>query len=733
MGINKNQKFKLATVSVTNDKFKSNKKIRRFFKAIGKVFSITAISAIAVMLITVCIVACAGIIYFDNYETSNPIRLEDYATGSHGNSKILAYDSNGNEVLVQELQGEKNKVWATINEIPQDLQDAVIAIEDERFYSHYGVDWKRTAGAFLNEVVSVYATQQGGSTITQQLIKNLTGESEVTLERKFNEILQALELERKYSKAEILEVYLNEIYLSNNCYGVQAASRRYFDKDVNELNLAECATLAVITNAPTYYDPILNPDNNKVRQEYCLSKMLELGMISEDEYNEAVNYKLIFHTSDDTDESTTTTNTQFSYYTDYVIETVIDDLMKEYDYTYDRARELVMGGGLTIYSAVDLEIQEKIEYIYENKTAGFNDDELQSAVVLMKYDGQVVGMVGGAGEKTDSLSFNRAVHSKRPPGSTMKPLSVYSYGIENNLLTWSSLYLDYAVVLNGKLYPQNVDRTHGTGKMVTIQYAISRSTNTVAVRLAQEFSVKNLYNFVQNNYHITTLEDSDMALSPMALGGMTHGVKVIEMAAAYQVFGNGGIYNSPYCYYEVRDSEGKILLSKKSQSDIAISADTAWVMNKLLQTVTAPGQGGTGQKFGLSAYGIETFGKSGSTNDYCDVWFCGGSPYYVAAVWTGFDESKPINVYAGNTSGIIWSAVMKSVHSDLSSAKFTPSENIIELDYCTISGLIAGEHCESIQKGWYKISNTGDTCTTCQERFEETTPPVETPEENPAE
>ena len=732
MGINKNQKFKLSTVSVSNDKFKSNKKIRRFFKAIGKVFSITAVSALAVMLITVCIVACAGIIYFDNYENSNPIYLEDYATGSHGNSQIIAYDANGNEVVVQELQGEKNKIWVSINKIPKNLQNAVVAIEDERFYSHYGVDWKRTAGAFLNEVVSVYATQQGGSTITQQLIKNLTGESEVTLERKFNEILQALELERRYNKAEILEVYLNEIYLSNGCYGVQSAAKSYFGKDVSELNLAECATLAVITNAPTYYDPLLNPDNNKVRQEYCLRKMLELEMISQEEYDEAINYRLVFKSSDDTVEDTTP-KTQFSYYTDYVIETVIDDLMKEYGYTYNRARELVMGGGLKIYSAVDLEIQEKIEYIYENKTAGFNDDALQSAVVLMKYDGQVVGMVGGAGEKTDSLSFNRAVHSKRPPGSTMKPFSFYSYGIENNLLTWSSLYLDKAITLNGKLYPQNVDRTFGTGKMVTIQYAISRSTNTVAVRLAQEISVNNLFTFVKDTYHITTLEPSDAAISPMALGGMTHGVKVIEMAAAYQVFGNGGIYNSPYCYYEVRDSEGKILLSKKSTPDIAISADTAWVMNKLLQTVTAPGQGGTGQRFGLSAYGIETFGKSGSTNDYCDVWFCGGSPYYVAAVWTGFDESKPINVYAGNTSGIIWSAVMKSVHSNLPSAQFTPSENIIELDYCTISGLIAGEHCESTEKGWYKLSNTGDTCTTCQESLEEPVPPEVTPEQIPAE
>lgn len=721
MGSNKNQKFKMATVSVTSDKFKSNKKARRALKIIGKVFSIGAISAIAAMLITTCIVASAGIIYFNNYENADPIYLEDYAS-SQGNSLIYAYDSNGKAFVVQELQGEKNRVWTSINEIPKNMQNAVIAIEDERFYSHYGVDWKRTAGAFLNEVVSVYGTQQGGSTITQQLIKNITGENQVTIERKFNEILQALDLERRYSKTEILEAYLNEIYLSNGCYGVQSASRRYFDKDVSELNLAECATLAVITNAPTYYDPLLNPDNNKVRQEYCLSKMLELGMISQEEYDEAVNYELVYKNGNDNQEDETTTNSQFSYYTDYVVETVIDDLMKEYGYSYNRARQMVMGAGLSIYSAVDLNVQEKVEYIYENKTAGFNDDALQSAAVLMEYDGRIVAMVGGAGEKTDSLSFNRAVHSKRPPGSTMKPLSVYSYGIENNLLTWSSLYYDKAIILNGKQYPQNVDGTFGTNKMITIQYAIAHSTNTVAVRLAQELTVNKLYDFVQNTYHITTLEPSDMAISPLALGGMTHGVKVLEMAAAYQVFGNGGIYNTPYCYYEVRDSEGKVILSKKQESSISLNADSAWVMNKVLQTVTAPGQGGTGQRFGLSAYGIETYGKSGSTNDYCDVWFCGGSPYYVAAVWTGFDESKPLNVYAGNTSGIIWSAVMKSVHSNLPTAQFTPSESIVELDYCTVSGLIADEHCESTAKGWYKVSYTGGKCTTCQENFDE--PPI---------
>lgn len=728
MGSNKNQKFKMTTVSVTSDKFKSNKKARRALKIIGKIFSIGAISAIAAMLITTCIVASAGIIYFNNYENTDPIYLEDY-TNSQGNSIIYAYDSNGNKFVLQELQGEKNKVWTSINEMPKNLQNAFIAIEDERFYSHYGVDWKRTAGAVLNEVVGVYETQQGGSTITQQLIKNITGETQVTIERKFNEILQALDLERRYSKTEILEVYLNEIYLSNNCYGVQSASRRYFDKDVSELNLAECATLAVITNAPTYYDPILNPDNNKSKQEYCLRKMLELGMISQEEHDEAVNFELVFRTNNNIPEEEITTNKQFSYYTDYVVETVIEDLMTEYGYSYNRARQIVMGAGLSIYSAVDLDVQEKVEYIYENKTAGFNDDALQSAAVLMEYDGRIVAMVGGAGEKTDSLSFNRAVHSKRPPGSTMKPISVYSYGIENNLLTWSSLYLDKAIILGGKQYPQNVDGTFGTNKMITIQYAIAHSTNTVAVRLAQEITVQKLYDFVQNTYHITTLEESDKAISPLALGGMTHGVKVLEMAAAYQVFGNGGIYNTPYCYYEVRDSEGKILLSKKQESAIALNADSAWVMNKVLQTVTAPGQGGTGQRYGLSAYGIETYGKSGSTNDYCDVWFCGGSPYYVAAVWTGFDESKPLNVYAGNTSGIIWSAVMKSVHSGLPAAQFKPSESIVELDYCKVSGLIADEHCESTAKGWYKVSYTGGKCTTCQENFDE--PPIndETPQE----
>ncbi len=728
---NKNaQKFKIKTVSVINDKFKPNKKARRTLRTIGKIFSIAAISMVAVMLLTVCIVASAGIIYFNNYENSEPIYLEDY-TGGLGNSYIYAYDSDGNKVVVQELQGERNRVWASINEIPKNMQNAFIAIEDERFYSHYGVDWKRTIGALLNEVVNVYGTQQGGSTITQQLIKNITGETQVTLERKFNEILQALELERRYSKTQILEVYLNEIYLSNNCNGVQSAAKKYFGKDVSELNLAECATIAVITNAPTYYDPILNPQNNKSRQEYCLRKMLELGMITQEEHDEAVAYELVFKNSGgEENPESNNKNQQFSYYTDYLIETVISDLMAEYGYSYNRARQMVMGGGLSITSAIDIEVQEKVEYIYENKTAGFNDDELQSAAVIMQYDGRVVGIVGGAGEKTDSMSFNRAVHSKRPPGSTMKPLSVYSYGIENNLLTWSTLYLDQAIILNGTKYPQNVDGTFGTNKMITIQYAVAHSTNTVAVRLAQELTVEKLFDFVQNTYHLTTLEQSDKAISPLALGGMTHGVKVLEMAAAYQVFGNGGVYNEPYCYYEVVDSDGKILLSKKTNSTIALSADSAWVMNKILQTVTAPGGGGTGQRYGLSAYGIETYGKSGSTNDYCDVWFCGGSPYYVTAIWTGFDESKPLNVYAGNTSGIIWGAVMKSIHADLPAASFTPSESVVELDYCTISGLIANEYCESTAKGWYKVSYTGGKCTTCEQTFGEgtETTPETTPE-----
>lgn len=664
------------------------------------------------------------------------IDLDEYKANQSQTTIMYTLDDDGNEIELIRLHGEENRIWVDLVDIPKNLQNAYIALEDQRFKSHSGVDWIRTIGV----IIVPSNSGQGGSTITQQLIKNLTGERDVTYIRKFNEIKNALNLEKHYSKETILEAYLNTLYLDAGCYGVQTASEYYFGKNVDELNLAECACIAAITKAPRDYNPILNPENNTERANYCLECMLEQGYITQDEYDKAINYDLVFTTDDDyvpkDDGKDSPSNDDMievnennvgkdpdeveevqSYYIDYVIDRVISDLMDAYSYSYSEAWRLVYYGGLKIQVAVDLDIQKTLEDIYYNRK-GFPTatnsygEKVQSCMVIMDYTGRVMGIVGQAGEKEGARCLNIATDSMRQPGSSIKPLSVYSLAIDSNEYTWSYPKVqNYGIIINGERWPYNFGGDPGSAySYETIQQALAPSHNTVPAQIVQNLGVEASYNWLRDKFKMTSLYDEDKDYSAMAVGGMTHGVYAVEMCAAYVTFGNGGVYYEPYCYYTVTNSSGStVYLTHNDSGEQIMDEGTANVMNKLLQTVVTS-YNGTGRNYAVDNF--EMFAKTGTTSDEKDRWFIGGTPYYVCTTWMGYSEHAEELNFSSNYCGQLYQTVMNTIHKNLPAKSFEYGDDLVQKYYCTKTGLIASSSCPSAA-GWYKADSIPPTCTSC--------------------
>ena len=648
------------------------------------------------------------------------INLEEYKQNQNQTSFIYAYDKDGNTVEIARLHGEEDRVWVDLDDMSPYMAESFIALEDNRFESHHGVDWIRTIGV----IVVPSNLGQGGSTLTQQLIKNLTNQKDTTVVRKFNEILTALNLEKNYDKDVIMEAYLNTAYFGSGCYGVKTASEKYFGKDISELNAAECAVIASITQKPTAYNPLLHPEDNKVRQQYCLEMMWKkTGVLTKEEYNDAVNYELIFTNSDnyvpEENKDQIDINqeeTNHSFYVDYVRQCVQRDLMEEYGYSKQQASDMILYGGLKIYAAVDLEVQETLEDVYVNRK-GFpnvkskDGDKAQSAMTIMDYKGRVVAIVGAADEKKGPLCLNRAANSYRQPGSTIKPLATYAPAIELNLINYSSMIKDYAIPVKGKLWPHNVNGTLGSGNNVTVEYAIQQSHNTVPTRIINyDLGVDTSFQFLRDRFKLSKLDETnDRDLSPLATGALTNGTTTVEMAAAYATFGNGGLYYEPYSYYKVTNAQGtQILLSNEDPiGQQVISAETSDIVCELLQTVSTSkfGEASNVRKFQIMA-------KTGTTSKQNDRWFCAGTPYYVAAVWFGFDQQEPLDL-SSNPCGTIFMKVFDPIHKGLPEKEFPKSSGTIQKSYCTATGKLAGSNCGSTKKGWYKITALPSVCDSC--------------------
>lgn len=666
-----------------------------------------------VLVVAVVFIVCFSVIaiYGYSFVHGDPVfNLTEEKYSQNQTSFIYGYDSDGNQVELTRLHGEENRIWVNLDDMSPHLKDAFIAIEDKRFEKHHGVDWIRTIGV----IVKPSNSGQGGSTITQQLIKNLTDEKDVTIVRKFNEILSALNLERNYSKDEIIEAYLNTINLSEGCYGVKTAAETYFGKDVSDLNIAECASIAAITQFPGKYDPLRKPENNRQRQLRILEEMLSQGFITQEEYDEAVAYEMVFTNSENyqgsqvsDSESGSNENKIDSYYVDYVVKTVLEDLQKM-GYTERKAKSLLYGGGLKIYTAVDFDVQNALEDVYENYKR-MPDETVQGAMVVMNYEGRVLGLVGGTGEYSGSLELNRAFQSYRQPGSSIKPLSVYGPAFEKSLnddsvdIYWSTLIDDRPLKeVDGKMWPTNEGGGY-SGAKTTIQKGIANSLNTISARTLDMIGVDYAYDYIINRFHISSLSAADCDYAPLATGSLTEGVSVLEMTAAYAAFGNGGAYYQPYCYYKIEDSQGNVLIETDAAStkEQALTESTGWLMNKILQTVMTSG---TGRSYKIS--GVECFGKTGTTTDSKDRWFVGGTPEYVAAVWYGYDMPKEI-VYrlSSNPAGTIWETVMNEIYDVKGKdvTEFPEYDGIVQKSYDSSNGLLT--NYSSGNTGWYDVNN----------------------------
>lgn len=677
------------------------------------------LSVFLVGLITTCLVVGAFAVYvfvfIDDtvHENLNELKL-DFTT--------MVYVENpetGEYEEYQPLHGEYNRKWVAYNElqasnndptydgIPKQLADAFVAIEDERFYTHGGVDWKRTIGAFANMFLDFWSTNQGGSTITQQLVKNLTDDRDQNAMRKVREIMRARYLESEYSKDTILECYLNTISMAGGIYGVEVASNYYFDKPSNELTLVECAALASIAKEPERYRPDKHPNNNKDRRALVLGKMLECGFITQAEYDEAIDAELVVAANKDN----VFNEEDNSYFIDALIEDVIDGLMEKYEMDESYASRNFYNGGYKIYATLDPEIQDILEAEYENMShfpvSSKTGAQSQSAMTVMDYNGHIVATVGGVGKKTGLREYNRATMSNQAPGSSIKPISVYAPALEYNIITYSSYYKDKKINLGG-WSPSNAYRGYyGT---MTVAKAVELSCNTIAVQTLQDLSLESSFDFITNNMGITTLvkePEKDLNYSALALGGGYDGITVTESAAAFATFGNLGKYYKPTTYVKVTDQHNKVVLSYDAIPTVAMGEDTATIMNKILQRVIYEGSG-TAKSVASFHSEIKAFGKTGTSSNYYDRWFVGGTPYYVASCWYGFDQNEEIN----NRSEVLvlWKNVMQQIHKDLPTKEFIDSQFVTRRKYCTDTGLVATANCTSTGTGYYKTSYM-PTCT----------------------
>ena len=629
----------------------------RVLGVIGTILLIGVVTA----LIFVCIFA----FYVKTCITpSLDIDLNDFTLNQ---SSIIYYkDSNGDYQKLTTVKSSENRIWIDGDQIPQHMKDALVAIEDKRFYTHKGVDWFRTAHAALNMFTG--GSTFGGSTITQQLIKNLTQQDDITVQRKLLEIFQALDLEKNYDKDEILEYYLNAVYFGEGCYGVQTAAQTYFGKDAKDLSVAEAASIVGITNLPTYYDPFYSVENNKERQENVLREMYKQGYLKKAEYEEAKNEELDFVRG----ENSPSTSNVYSYYEEVVLSDVIGDLAKAKGISRNAASQLVHNAGYEIYACIDKDIQAKVDAIYTDpeklpKTYGSTKSQLQSAIVIIdQATGEIKALRGGTGDKTINYGLNRATGTTRPPGSSIKPIAVYGPAVEYGLISPSTLVLDkdekHVQLTHTSWYPKN--SPPGYDGIITITTALQKSKNTVAAQIVDKLTPSASLEFLRSRLGVTSLIDSDADYAAMALGEPHYGITVREMAQAYTALANDGVFTYSRTYTMVKDRSGKIILDNQPQTIQAFSQNTARTMTYMLNNAATYG---TGHESRLS--NMPVAGKTGTTSANRDRWFCGYTPYYTCAVWTGYDTPETM-AFSGNPATQIWQKVMSAVHADLPRKEF---------------------------------------------------------------
>jgi penicillin-binding protein 1A len=621
----------------------------------------------------------------------------------------FVYDEDNN--VIAKLKGSDNvdRVTISFSDIKDTyIDEAIIAIEDERYYEHDGIDIQRIASAILSAVVNSGSPTHGGSTITQQTVKMMTGEDERSAQRKVQEWFKAMDLEQDLSKDEIMEYYINLAPMGNNYIGVQAASLNYFGKDAKDLTLSECAFLAGIPKSPSYYNPLRESGKRNAmrRMRIVLGKMYELGKITKEQYDDALNSELVFK------ERTTSSGTAInSYFVDYAISEVISDLMKQRNITRDLAVSLVYSSGYKIYTTEDPEVQAVLDATYQTKELfqtdpaaieNYPEKPQSGSAVIDVSDGSIAGLQGGYGTKVSNLILNRATDIARQPGSSIKPLIDYAPAFESGLIVPTTMYSNEHLCLDpnnpGTPWPNNADG--GYGGSVTIRNAIRSSLNVVAVQVWTDLNKR------QNGLPLLYLKDVGIdrtteVYPSTAIGGFNVGMCPLEMASAYATFAYGGTYREPFSYTLVLDSEDNVVIDKTeiNRSRIVYSPQVCFVLTDILKSVITGGTAaGTVMPISNSSGdGIAVAGKTGTTDDNLDKWFCGYTPYYAAATWYGFDNRlsrQEIDVRSDRQNAMrIWNDYMQKIHANLPGMDFPRPEGIVEKTVCTVSGNLATGDC----------------------------------------
>ena len=797
---------------------KNKKKSKKRRSIIGMIFSF-----IGCMLCLCIMAASVGGVLLSMYIVQ--VTADDGETLDLDNQKnrqtSIIYDINGNEYA--SLSRNENRIWRELSAMPENLQNAVIAIEDKNFRTEPGINLKGTIGAALNAFTGnrIWGTNRGASTLEQQLIKNLTGDSEQDNMRKVREIFRALGLDNKYSKETILEAYLNTIPLTGIIHGMEAGSIEYFGKHVEDLTLAECATLASITKNPTKYNPATNPEELIKRRNHVLYEMYTQGYITEAEFNAAKAETVTLTEKTSTTENATRSSSN-SWFTDALYTQLLSQLQEDLNYTADEAKELIFSGGLRIYSTVDPKVQEGVEKTmyneddlipalwheepvclrdypadssswdevqYDDATGlpitkegyavygqeaipVYADEEgttlkmgtstdpdypndttvylcvyekvrTQAAMAIVDYSGNILAIGGGIGEKKYDLGFNRAT-SPHQTGSTMKPIGAYALALDYKLINYSSQILDspyysaedkkvlkdqYIGVMSPfseaaqsrsdvwRAWPTNYGGVGGQGNPMLVYDALQQSYNTVAVWVGDMVGVDYLYNFVHDTLECSYISaENDMDLGPLVLGSQSSGLTVVQLAGAYTMF-NTGTFTTPHYYTEITDYQGNMILdnNKYINTTQAISADTAYIMNRMMWNVLHSRKG---TAYGKAPDGeMDSVAKTGTTSNYKDYTFAGLTPYYVTAIWWGCDRPTEMDTLgkAGRNASPIqyaWKALMENLQADLPVKEFAKGENVVEKHFDTSTGAIISS---GGSVGYYTEDNLPDNSYTVSE------------------
>ena len=678
-----------------------------------------AIKIFIVLFLLLCVIG-AGIVagmFFGLFGDDFEITKEELQIGT---SNSVVVDQNG--AVVANLSGDEKRKIITLEDMTEYLPKAYVAIEDERFYSHNGVDIKRTAGAILNTVFKG-SSSYGGSTITQQLVKNITKDDESSglagIFRKIKEWAKAYQVERMISKDQILELYLNILFVGGegNLHGVELGAEYYFNKSAKDLTLAECAYMAGINSSPMSYNPFDTSTDNtekiKNKTKTVLDKMNELGYInSQEEYNAAiaeVDNGLNFQ------KGTISSGSDYSYHTDAVIEQVVEQVMEEKQISRQLAENYVYSSGLTIYSTVDTSVQTRLEEEYKkekyiksgrdkNKDGSLVNEHTQSGMAIIDYKtGNVVGIAGGLGEK-DAAGWNRATHMRRQQGSAIKPIADVAPALEEGIITPATIYDDVKTNFGGNYEPKNEGEDYDG--LINIRQFIAVSHNIPALKIMKELSPSKSLEYLNKMGLSSLTQEADNVLS-LAIGGSSNGSSPLEMAAAYGTIANDGVYITPTFYTKVVDASGNTVLTPNQEETRVFSEQTAYITKTITQEpVTA--SNGTARYCAIS--GMDVAAKTGTTDDSYDRWLCGFTPYYAAATWFGYDTNEEVRGFSQNPAGQIWDAVMTDIHKNLANASFTKPSGIVEQTVCKRTGCLATTGCTETYKEIFSSNNLPEKC-----------------------